>query len=98
MAPFSCGKRVRASFERRFASIANKYRDKLVELYGEKAGKQVQYAEAFEENEIDLEIVPHLDHEVLKDVGVVAAGHRIRLLKAAELLSGRAPGAPRPRR
>ncbi len=39
---------VRANFRRRFAGIANKYRDKLIELYGEEAGKQVQYAEAFE--------------------------------------------------
>ena len=41
-------KRVRASFERRFAGIADKYRDKLIELYGEKKGKEVKYAEAFE--------------------------------------------------
>lgn len=39
---------VRDSFRRRFAGIADKYRDKLIELYGEEAGKKVQYAEAFE--------------------------------------------------
>ncbi len=39
---------VRASFKRRFASIANNCRDKLVELYGEDVGSQVKYAEAFE--------------------------------------------------
>ncbi|MDY0165192.1 MAG: PIG-L family deacetylase [Thermoguttaceae bacterium] len=39
---------VRANFRRRFAGIADKYRDKLIELYGEEAGKKVQYAEAFE--------------------------------------------------
>jgi LmbE family N-acetylglucosaminyl deacetylase len=39
---------VRQSFRRRFASIADQYRDKLVELYGPEAGKQVKYAEAFE--------------------------------------------------
>ncbi len=39
---------VRESFRRRFAGIADKYRDKLIELYGEEAGKKVQYAEAFE--------------------------------------------------
>lgn len=39
---------VRESFRRRFAAGANQYRDKLIELYGQEAGKQVQYAEAFE--------------------------------------------------
>jgi len=41
-------KRVRAGFRRRFESTANKYRDKLIELYGEEKGKKVRYAEAFE--------------------------------------------------
>ena len=41
-------KRVRQSFRRRFAATANKYRADLIELYGEKAGKAVQCAEAFE--------------------------------------------------
>lgn len=36
------------SFKRRFASIADKYRDKLIELYGEERGKKIRYAEAFE--------------------------------------------------
>jgi len=39
---------VAASFRRRFANIANQYRDKLVQLYGPEQGKEVQYAEAFE--------------------------------------------------
>ncbi len=41
-------RRVSASFRRRFESTANKYRDKLIEMYGEKKGKKVRYAEAFE--------------------------------------------------
>jgi LmbE family N-acetylglucosaminyl deacetylase len=41
-------RRVRESFRRRFESTANKYRDKLIELYGEEKGKKVRYAEAFE--------------------------------------------------
>ena len=32
----------------RFASVADTYRDRLVELYGEERGNAVQYAEAFE--------------------------------------------------
>lgn len=39
---------VRESFRRRFANLANQYRDKLIELYGPEIGKKVQYAEAFE--------------------------------------------------
>jgi len=41
-------KRLRESFKGRFASTANQYRGKLIELYGEEKGKQVRYAEAFE--------------------------------------------------
>jgi LmbE family N-acetylglucosaminyl deacetylase len=40
--------KVREGFRRRFAANADKYRDKLVELYGEAAGKKARYAEAFE--------------------------------------------------
>lgn len=36
------------AFRRRFAAIADRHRDKLIELYGEEAGRKVQYAEAFE--------------------------------------------------
>ncbi|MEX0939186.1 MAG: PIG-L family deacetylase [Pirellulales bacterium] len=39
---------VRDSFQRRFASTADQYRDLLVELYGPERGQQVKYAEAFE--------------------------------------------------
>jgi LmbE family N-acetylglucosaminyl deacetylase len=35
-------------FARRAESVANRYRDKLIELYGEEKGKKVRYAEAFE--------------------------------------------------
>ena len=37
-----------------------------------------QYADAFEENRIDLDILPHLTDESLKDLGVEAMGDRIR--------------------
>ncbi len=39
---------VRTYFAQRFEPVANKYRDKLIELYGEEKGKKVRYAEAFE--------------------------------------------------
>jgi hypothetical protein len=41
-----------------------------------------QYADAFDENAIGWEVLPDLDHHVLKDVGVSAAGDRLRILKA----------------
>jgi len=39
---------VQARFARRNESTADKYRAKLIELYGEEKGKKVKYAEAFE--------------------------------------------------
>ena len=39
---------VKENFKRRFANVANNCREKLIELYGEEAGKAVKYAEAFE--------------------------------------------------
>jgi LmbE family N-acetylglucosaminyl deacetylase len=35
-------------FARRAEAVANKYRDKLIELYGEEKGKKIRHAEAFE--------------------------------------------------
>lgn len=43
-----------------------------------------QYFEAFETNEISFELLPELDHDVLKDVGVEKVGHRLKILKAAK--------------
>jgi hypothetical protein len=39
---------VRESFKRRSMETANRFRDKLIEIYGDEAGKAVQYAEAFQ--------------------------------------------------
>jgi len=41
-------RRVRDRFRRRFEVTDNKYRAKLTELYGQKKGEKVKYAEAFE--------------------------------------------------
>jgi len=41
-------KRVRDSFRRRFAATANRFRKELIETYGQKHGKAVQTAEAFQ--------------------------------------------------
>ena len=50
-----------------------------------------QYATAFEENAIDWELLPELDQETLKDIGVSIAGHRLRILKAASALLAEQP-------
>jgi len=41
-------KAMRDRFARRAESVADNYRDKLIELYGEEKGKKIRYAEAFE--------------------------------------------------
>lgn len=53
-----------------------------------------QYADAFDENAIGWDVLPDLDHDILKDVGVRAAGDRVRILKAiASLKVGIEPTA-----
>ena len=65
-----------------------------------------KYEAAFRENEIDETVLPSLTHETLKELGVTAVGHRLKLLDAIATLrgdaSGRAPSvnpssAPSPR-
>ena len=46
-----------------------------------------EYAEAFNENAVDWKTLPGLDHELLKEVGVKAVGHRVAILKAIESLN-----------
>lgn len=41
-----------------------------------------QYADAFEENAIDWSTLFKLDHELLKEIGVKAVGHRVAMLEA----------------
>jgi class 3 adenylate cyclase len=48
-----------------------------------------QYVEAFEENAIGWDVLSHLDHNVLKDIGVRAAGDRVRILRAIKSLRAR---------
>ncbi|NIR28202.1 MAG: AAA family ATPase [Gammaproteobacteria bacterium] len=45
-----------------------------------------QYAETFEENVIGWDVLSRLDHSLLKDIGVRAAGDRVRILNAIESL------------
>jgi hypothetical protein len=63
--------------------------DVVVWLRGLGLGK---YEAAFRENEIDEAVLPSLTHENLKELGVTALGHRLRLLDAIALLRVRIPG------
>jgi class 3 adenylate cyclase/tRNA A37 threonylcarbamoyladenosine biosynthesis protein TsaE len=49
-----------------------------------------KYEAAFRENEIDETILPSLTHEILKELGVTAIGHRLKLLDAIAALRGEA--------
>jgi class 3 adenylate cyclase len=41
-----------------------------------------QYADAFEANEIDRDLLGQVDDQILKDIGVSPAGHRLRIRNA----------------
>ena len=53
-----------------------------------------KYEAAFRENEIDETVLPSLTHETLKELGVTAVGHRLKLLDAIAALRGNASGKP----
>ena len=46
-----------------------------------------RYETAFRENEIDETVLSSLTHETLKELGVTAVGHRLKLLDAIALRS-----------
>ena len=56
-----------------------------------------KYEAAFRENEIDETVLPSLTHETLKELGVAAVGHRLKLLDAIAAMrsdaSAKAPTA-----
>src|SRR5690349_8514398 len=41
-----------------------------------------QYAQAFEANDIDVDLLPELTDEAFRQLGVASLGHRLRLLAA----------------
>ena len=55
-----------------------------------------QYERAFRDNSVDGEVLASLTPEDLKDLGVVAVGHRRRLLDAIAALRARAEAGPAP--
>ena len=46
-----------------------------------------QYADAFEANDIDTDLLAQIDDQLLKDIGVLSAGHRLRLRNAIAKLA-----------
>jgi SAM domain (Sterile alpha motif) len=53
-----------------------------------------KYEAAFRENEIDETVLPSLTHETLKELGVTAIGHRLKLLSAIDALRNDAKVQP----
>jgi len=51
----------------------------------------VQYADAFEANDIDIDLLGQVDDQMLKDIGVSSAGHRLRIRNAIARLSPASP-------
>ena len=41
-----------------------------------------QYADAFEANDIDIDLLAQVDDQLLKDIGISSAGHRLRIRNA----------------
>ena len=46
-----------------------------------------QYSDAFEANDIDLDLLVQVDDQIMKDIGVASAGHRLRIRNAIAKLS-----------
>jgi hypothetical protein len=46
-----------------------------------------QYADAFEANDIEMDLLKQVDDRTLKDIGVTSAGHRLRIRNAIAKLA-----------
>jgi class 3 adenylate cyclase len=46
-----------------------------------------QYADAFEINDIDIDLLAQIDDQLLKDIGISSAGHRLRIRNAIAKLA-----------
>ena len=46
-----------------------------------------QYADAFEANDIDMDLLRQVDDQMLKDFGVASGGHRLRIRNAIAKLA-----------
>ena len=48
-----------------------------------------QYTDAFETNDLDIDLLRQVDDQLLKDIGVSSAGHRLRIRNAIAKLAQR---------
>ena len=56
-----------------------------------------RYSAAFQKNAIDWGVLSKLDHDLLREMGIAAIGHRIQILEAAAAIdSGQPPHRPEP--
>ncbi len=46
-----------------------------------------QYADAFEANDVEMDLLNGVDDQMLKDIGVASVGHRLRLRNAIAKLA-----------
>ena len=53
-----------------------------------------RYADAFEANDIGPDLLPQITDQILKDIGVASAGHRLRMLASIASIAPSAPGRP----
>jgi hypothetical protein len=60
--------------------------------FGRSMSSQGKYEAAFRENDIDETVLPSLTHETLKELGVTAVGHRLKLIDAIAALRSDASG------
>ena len=51
-----------------------------------------QYADAFETNDFDIDLLRQVDDQLLKDIGVASAGHRLRIRNAIAKLGAEVGG------
>ena len=45
------------------------------------------YADAFETNDIDMDLIRQIDDQALRDLGMTSAGHRLRIRNAIAKLT-----------
>src|SRR6202167_171603 len=46
-----------------------------------------QYADTFEANDVEMDLLNGVDDQILKDIGVTSAGHRLRIRNAIAKLA-----------
>jgi SAM domain (Sterile alpha motif) len=50
-----------------------------------------QYTDAFETNDLEIDLLQQVDDQLLKDIGVASAGHRLRIRNAIAKLEAKVP-------